>query len=674
MKRREFMTLAGRLAAATSLPVSLVGCGGGSDSTAVNLSSIDARVATTNDQLTDVSAVNNDLQVENSQIIASSSPASAATARSTTVSSSIADFFHSRSPNDFLPYNHYLSDPDSDNIWQDLIHSQQQAYDDFEHQLAKLMATFRLYDYKNPYASTDAVSPIGITQAQARGAAQSELTDEEQELFSAVDRILDNIQDYIASYGLKWVVDFITPVLKALYEIIVSADVLKQLVIQFLAQLFLERFLEAVTENALQDLNFDSKGQTMLSFAKMSVAAISVLALDRIDYLSADNSQEAVNYMTTYLTAGNLIARLLITWLELSQAMVTTTVSTATAEIRTAIDADEGSQVGGNEALGTELRTNAAILAITGFTIKQLLSTFIDIDNKQTVSAEFAEDGTALPFSFLFQSPITLADQAISRFSYNNIDLQTNLQSILSRFVDQTYASENVDEETDLQAEVDAIAALHINTRTSLSEQIIAETASIETDAYNFALELAQLAFEFTSNTEEDAYLFASQMAEYAYNFTMDIEEDAYNFAMQGMEYGYLFASRGEEVGIMADRILWMAVQIGVMADRIGEMADRIVYTEQLIVYTEMLILDFGVLIYGVIKQITNLILSGMALILDRDWYTPDSEDLILSTIDKNVTAMLENMQAYSLAVLENQRALREITQDAIDTIPELSA
>lgn len=146
----------------------------------------------------------------------------------------------------------------------------------------------------------------------------------------------------------------------------------------------------------------------------------------------------------------------------------------------------------------------------------------------------------------------------------------------------------------------------------------------------------------------------------------MKIEDDAYNFAMQGMEYGYLFASRGEEVGVMADRILWMAVQIGLMADRIGEMADRIVYTAQLIVYTEILILDFGILIYGVIKQITNLILTGLAIIFDREWYSPASEDIILDTINSNVTQMLSQMQEYSLAVLANQQVLRQLTIDSL--------
>ena len=120
----------------------------------------------------------------------------------------------------------------------------------------------------------------------------------------------------------------------------------------------------------------------------------------------------------------------------------------------------------------------------------------------------------------------------------------------------------------------------------------------------------------------------------------------------------------------MADRILWMAVQIGVMADRIGEMADRIVYTEQLIVYTEILILDFGILIYGFGTQISNTMLMGLALIFDREWYTPESNSIVLDSINSNIAVMLANMNEYSLAVLEHQNDLRDSTLEALDPLP----
>jgi len=176
-------------------------------------------------------------------------------------------------------------------------------------------------------------------------------------------------------------------------------------------------------------------------------------------------------------------------------------------------------------------------------------------------------------------------------------------------------------------------------------------------------------AFNTASSMSQNAYDFSVHMADLAYNFTMKIEDDAYEFAMQGMEYGYLFASQGEDVGIMADRILWMAVQIGQMADRIGEMSDRIVYTESLIVYTEMLILDFGLLIYGGMKMITNLMLTGMAVVLDREWYENDSEDQIVTLIGDNMSQMMENMQKYSLTVIKHQDDLREVTLSALDWV-----
>lgn len=137
------------------------------------------------------------------------------------------------------------------------------------------------------------------------------------------------------------------------------------------------------------------------------------------------------------------------------------------------------------------------------------------------------------------------------------------------------------------------------------------------------------------------------------------------------MTYGYLFASQGESVGLMADRILFMSVQIGQMADRIGEMADRIVYTEQLIVYTEMLIQNFGLMMYGGMGTISNTMLSGLAIIFDRQWYTPAStaNDPIVTSITNTTSQMLKNMQEYELAVIANQNTLRQTTLGALNWI-----
>ena len=164
---------------------------------------------------------------------------------------------------------------------------------------------------------------------------------------------------------------------------------------------------------------------------------------------------------------------------------------------------------------------------------------------------------------------------------------------------------------------------------------------------------------------------FVTDMATMAYNFTMKIENDAYSFTTLGMTYGYLFASQGESVGLMADRILFMSVQIGQMADRIGEMADRIVYTEQLIVYTEMLIQNFGLMMYGGMGTISNTMLTGLAIIFDRQWYTPTStaNDPIVASITATTSQMLTNMQQYEMAVLANQNTLRQTTLGALNWI-----
>ncbi len=209
------------------------------------------------------------------------------------------------------------------------------------------------------------------------------------------------------------------------------------------------------------------------------------------------------------------------------------------------------------------------------------------------------------------------------------------------------------------------------NPNFSVQESAAATTATTESQAYAFAATVANPDYSITTNTTTQASNFATHLADLAYEFVMKIEDDAYTFAMKGMEYGYLFASKGEEVGLMADRILWMAVQIGAMADRIGEMADRIVYTEQLIVYTETLILDFGMLIYGTTKQISNFLLMGMAIIFDREWYSQNqqSEDPVLNVISDTTERMLRNMKEYESQVLANQVKLREATLKALDWI-----
>jgi len=53
-----------------------------------------------------------------------------------------------------------------------------------------------------------------------------------------------------------------------------------------------------------------------------------------------------------------------------------------------------------------------------------------------------------------------------------------------------------------------------------------------------------------------------------------------------------------------------------------------------------------------------------MALILDREWYDGESR-LVLDAITGNIV-ILENMNIYSLAVLDNQSDLRQLTLDSL--------
>ncbi len=304
-------------------------------------------------------------------------------------------------------------------------------------------------------------------------------------------------------------------------------------------------------------------------------------------------------------------------------------------------------------------RMSVAVVSVLGIVgLKQL--------KEQSVTGLTADAQTAaLARAVKTQSLLTLVLTSTVNYmmNYNISKIQADLASTNSSFTppftDSATLAASLNQQATLLQTLGSILQ-------SVSQIYTAnDTTTLTTYAQN-------VGFLFTAEnqTSSDAATFATHMADLAYQFTSQMEQDAYHFAMQGMEYGYLFASRGEEVGLMADRVLWMAVQIGVMADRIGQMADRIVYTEQLIVYTEMLILDFGLLIYGGMKQISNTMLMGMAIIFDCQWYTPSTSDPILTVISDMTQTMLTNMQEYEKIVLNNQLALQTITQDALKWLP----
>jgi len=190
-----------------------------------------------------------------------------------------------------------------------------------------------------------------------------------------------------------------------------------------------------------------------------------------------------------------------------------------------------------------------------------------------------------------------------------------------------------------------------------------------EKDAFNFAQDSRGDAYNFTMKTEDDAFNFATKMEDDAYNFVSKMADDAYHFASDGMNYGYMFASQGEELGPMANRVLWMASEIGLMSDRIGEMSDRIVHTEHLIINMSVMILNFGLLIDGTIKTIAEAGLNALGMTFDKEVAQLSSSSAHITAISKNVELILTQQHEYDLKVLENQKELRKITISALDKI-----
>jgi hypothetical protein len=166
----------------------------------------------------------------------------------------------------------------------------------------------------------------------------------------------------------------------------------------------------------------------------------------------------------------------------------------------------------------------------------------------------------------------------------------------------------------------------------------------------------------------------AEEGLELGYEFARHGMDLGFTFASRGMELGFEFASKGEAVGPMANRILFMAVQIGVMSDRIGEMADRILfmankigefgdkitYESQLIIYTEQLIINESVLITRTIGVLSDLITTIVAMLQKNDAYLQlatqrAASDRSLELIYENMNLMLTSMHEYSLRVLDKE-------------------
>ncbi len=621
MERRIFLIRSSQATLSVAASSLFVGCGGGSggesSSSEVKLSQIDQNIEAINAKQDKIFKTHTDVQNN---------------LNFTDVNDFYVEATHEYLIDGSFPENYLLSQNSNQNLWENAKGAHQIAFDQYNHQYAKFKAVARLFDYKNNNSQLYANNtPSSISQ---------------KSVSDANELILLNLLKYLKQYISTENFEAIENIMISIFDFL-NKNMTKVMPYAFLIYPAIDELLTFIKNKNLSTLNFSSAPATLLSLAKITVAVMSILALAPLQKLKAaqtasDTDKEA---MQDYLINNKLERKISDIWMGVSSKTTLSTIDELKQNVELSIQNDD---IENKEILIANLKLKSQILTMASVTIQYLFGKLFDTSLSQQKTA-FTSGSTADTYKILFASDKNPYDEALSQTVHDN--------AIFEDFVSDYPQVSN--------SKLPKFFSLNTDSRDL--------TSQTESDAYLFASKLAEFAYNFTDSTQSDAAQFATHLADLAYAFTMKIEEDAYQFAMQGMEYGYLFASRGEEVGLMADRILWMAVQIGVMADRIGEMADRIVYTEQLIVYTEILILDFGILIYGFGSQITNMILTGMALILDREWYTPQSNDIILETINSHVSVMLDQMHTYSLSMLEHQNDLRELTLQALGSLPPYS-
>jgi hypothetical protein len=657
MERRKFLHCS--VIAAISIPglLSLSGCGGGGgDSTAPATSTL----STTDQQVVAISAAQAQNDASNDAISSTSTdlligsvsaaPALAGLMRSASLTNEqptyplFAAYANSNADANAADEYFQLSD------WNKKLANHELAYKQVNAQITKLKASLRLYGYKQ--STQTSVAQAGALQAPAASSTQVPL------YISALTTAFESFKSLsVTAEALTTLTALITGIYNVLKDNPTSYSIL---VLAFNA---IEDILKWIQAKALGTINLSTNTGIIISISKMAVAAISVLGIvglenlkapvnaapSRVSALTEDEEAE----LTAFLEGTKLQSQLILTLTAFVNGVmenIVASTTTRTDALADAVDNTDGSYTltTDDEALVTSLKQQSFMLAALGLVMKVLVD-FYNAGLASTID-ETQLEGDAQTYSALFTNPISAYDTIFSGFTSENFTTLFSNESFSTLF-GNSFTDLNISN-SDLEITTPVGAA---EATEDAEENILTVASTIATPA----LDISNLASGFATN-----------MSEMAYNFAMQGMEYGYNFAMQGMEYGYLFASRGEEVGLMADRILWMAVQIGQMADRIGEMADRIVYTEQLIVYTEMLILDFGLLIYGGMKQISNVMLMGMAIVFDREWYAPsDSNDQIVTVISSMTTQMLADMHVYQLAVLENQNTLRQTTLGALDWI-----
>lgn len=636
MERRKFLHISA--AAAVSLQTSLMldGCGGGGsegETTQNGLSTADDAVYAISSLQDTSNSTHTQTQTTTTDLLQTGSSAAlfGSFAQGTSKLSAPANTL-------------YYSQSD---VWTNYQAAYELAHTQAHSQITKLKAALRIYGSQSGASATTAASTI-YTAPQAT----------DPTLQSAIDTFLQAIEDFKNQQFGAVALDGLTLAIKLVFVVLEGAQSIPGG--GYYAQLAfaaLRGVLEWIEQKALSNISFSSDTNIVASLAKMAIAVVAVLGIKKLESLSNANLAPSATTVSedtkAQLEKLALQSQLILTLTAIVQKVMLNVLDTLQGLAEKFTDPNY-TLTAQDQALISALKPLSEVLGILGIAIKMLLSYYqknFDPATSQTATEPMGND--AQTYTILFGNPINGYDTQFSSYVSNNFDTlfgsNTTLSQILATLSD-VYA-----------------------TNADLLMTIPEGGLQVEHDAYTFATHLADLAYTFSSDTATQASDFATHMADLAYQFTMKIENDAYTFALKGMEYGYLFASKGESVGLMADRILWMAVQIGQMADRIGEMADRIVYTEQLIVYTEMLILDFGMLIYGGMKQISNTMLMGMAIVFDRQWYAnvDTSNDPVLNIISKMTQKMLANMQEYELAVLENQDRLRNTTLKALDWIQQ---
>lgn len=606
LERRSFLRYS--VAAAAALPgiVALSGCGGGGGGGG---SAPAASTSATDASVASISSLQSTGSVQQAQVSTASAnllTTPSSTPASVSLASVSSDTFVSTAPV-FVRNTAVL--PSSIPTWQAYLDQHNSAYTEATNQITKLKASLRLHGYKQKTSG----------QAGVQSAAALQLAS------ATTSTGLDSLVASLTTLNLSAItINLFTAAIEGVIAVIQIADGVVNYSYATAAFDAIEKILKWIQEKSLSNITLASNTDIVLSLGKMSIAVVSALGIAGLKKIEDATTQAAAAALTTQeqqelqalLQAASLQSQLILTLTSFIDTVMGSIMTSTQERIDALALAADGAYTltDDDNAFIASLNGQSLILGSLGIVMKILANVYPSETDAQTVGVD------AQTFAFLFNTP--------------------EIENLVSNV---TFA--------------EMAAAL-----TGLG--LTAWTPTITTPSVTAPDYLAA-----AGDMPTQAVLFASHMADLAYAFTTKTENDAYTFAMQGMEYGYLFASRGEEVGLMADRILWMAVQIGVMADRIGEMADRIVYTEQLIVYTEMLILDFGLLIYGGMKQISNVMLMGMAIVFDRQWYTPSSEDQIVTVIGEMTQQMLANMQEYELTVLNNQVALRDSTLKALDWI-----